>query len=202
MYRLHNYTSTIEAQQVVNWLLSHGVLAAIVDSHSSTLGPIAGFISRYGQGQVTVAIAYERQRDEAEILLELLADEPAEYESGWEHQSVPDLSLLDPAMLPPCPGCGVTLGAVERCAACGVAVDVLSLIIERHGPEAIEPLIELDQGAGSGVSDETLERAAADCPGCGSPLDGLPVTGTCPNCTVAYNKRTLYEAILEGRIGR
>lgn len=205
MYRLHHYSSTIEAQQVVNWLTRHGVLSGIVDGHSSALSTSVGFNRRYGQGHITVAIAYERQREEAEVLLELLADEPAEYESGWENQSVPDLARLDPALLPPCPGCGVTLRAdasADRCPACGVAVDLLDLVISKHGPEAIEPLIEVDGRVGQVLSDETLVRAAADCPGCGSPLDGLPVVGRCPGCTAVYNKRTLYEGALEGRIWR
>ncbi|MBZ0171343.1 MAG: hypothetical protein K8E66_03095 [Phycisphaerales bacterium] len=199
MYRLRHYDNPIQAQQAAIWLMRHGVLAAVVGDHVSTLGPYVGLTTRHGMGSYTVAIALERQRHEAAELLVLLDAEPAEYESGWEGQSVPDLSGLDPALLPRCPACAERLPAdasLEHCPLCRSEVDVLGLIAGEHGPEAIEPLLAENQsGVDDWITDELLDLVAADCPGCGYPLDGLPHAGACPECGSAYDKRAILETL-------
>jgi predicted RNA-binding Zn-ribbon protein involved in translation (DUF1610 family) len=203
MYRLRYYDNPIEAEQAARWLLRHGVLAAVVGDHVSSLGPYGGFTRRHGMGSFTLAIALERQREEARLLLDILADEPAEYEAGWEDRCVPDLSRLDPLLLPPCPSCGRTLpadAAIEACPACGAPVDVAGLIADLHGPEVIQSLLDPDD-AEDWITDEMLDLAAADCPSCGYPLDGLAHRGRCPECGAGYDKRSMLENLLHGGPG-
>jgi hypothetical protein len=206
VYRLRHYDNPIEAQDAAMYLLRHGVLASVVGDHTAALGPYAGFTSRHGVGQHTVAIALERQRELATELLVLLEAEPASFEHGWEELSVPDLGGIDPSLLPPCPGCGTPLPAdatVENCPACGFDVDVLAIIATLHGPETIEALLDSHAlvPAHEVFDDEMLSAMAADCGGCGYPLDGLPRVGACPECGRAYDKARIVDAVLRQRSG-
>lgn len=206
MYRIRNYDNPIEAQDAVMWLLRHGVLASVVGDHTATLGPYAGFTAKHGAGLHTVAIALERQRELATELLAALETEPASFEHGWEELSVPDLSGLDPALLPPCPGCGAILpadAAADNCPSCGFDVDVLGLIATAHGPEIIEPLLDTRAllPADEAFDDEALAAMAADCGGCAYPLDGLSRSGVCPECGRRYDKARIVDAVLRQRSG-
>ena len=206
MYRIRHYDNPIQAQDAAMWLLRHGVLASVVGDHTASLGPYAGFTSRHGVGQHTVAIALERQRDLATELLVALDAEPASFEHGWEELSVPDLTALPPDLLPPCPGCATTLppdAKAENCPACGFDVDVLGLIAAAHGPEAIEPILDTRAllPADEAFDDETLAAMAADCGACAYPLDGMPRTGVCPECGREYDKARIVDAVLGQRSG-
>lgn len=200
MYRLRYYDNPIEAQVAARWLCRHGVLAAVVGGHVSNLGPYGGFTHRHGMGSFTLAIALERQRVQAGHLLELLNDEPAEFNQGWEDACVPDLARLDPALLPPCPSCGEILppdATIEACPACGAPASVADLIADLHGPEVIEPLLPPDDDTQE-FTDELLSLAAADCPACGYHLDGLDNPGNCPECGKPYDKREILDWLIRG----
>lgn len=201
MYRVRQFESPVEANSAAAWLLRHGVLAAVVGEHAASLGPYAGLTSQHGTGSHTVAIALERQRTLAVELLAVFDAEPAEFENGWEDLSTPDLGLLDPALIPPCPACGGGLRtAAHQCPQCGAEVDTVALIVRAHGPEVIEPVLATrnDSLAAELLGDDILMAMAADCAGCGYPLDGLARSGQCPECGARYDKARIVDTLGRG----
>ena len=79
--------------------------------------------------------------------------------------------------------------SISACGQCGQAVDVVGLIVDQFGPEA------LVEETGAEVSDEVLEEAGLRCPACGYRLRGLPAEGFCPECGRRYRKQDLYRSL-------
>lgn len=113
----------------------------------------------------------------------LPATEPIEMdEDAW----VPDLSTLDPdAFGVDCPHCTMPLpmdAAAENCPSCGGAVDVVEIILQKHGPEALMH---------AEAESEPREVATAigwdeACVSCKASLRGQAFSGRCPGCGSLY----------------
>lgn len=207
MRDLRRFFSPVLAEQAAAYLREHGVLARVV-GQLDVLGGISPNLSP--RGQFVISIASERDAADALELLELFDAEVEELveqggEQGGEqwgeerglesvggepadHWEAPDLSLLDPALSPPCPTCHRALpmrAELAACPGCGVEVDVLALLVDEHGPEV------LDACYGGGeitIPDALLHDAAIPCHACGSSLAGHPPRGRCPGCGELYDK--------------
>ena len=201
MPTVRRYASPILAQQAAAYLRRHGIVATVVGHLSPFPGtemhlfPTPGR-PLTGSGPFAVVIDRAAQRDDAARLLDEFDRSPAEVEEGWEAESLPDLSLLDPALAPPCPACGEALpleAALEACPACGAEVDVCALLADRRGPELLAACIPAPEAPD--LPEDVLARAELSCPTCGYALRGLPHEGVCPECGERYSKR----GMLEGR---
>lgn len=199
MSTVRRYASPILAQHAAAYLRRHGIVATVVGHISAFPGvethlfPMPGR-RLAGAGQFAVVIDSAAQREDAELLLDEFDRTPAEVDEGWEAESLPDLSLLDPGLAPPCPSCGEALpleAALEACPACGAEVDVCSLLADRYGPELLEACIATPEAPD--LPDDVLERAELSCPACGYALRGLAHEGVCPECGERYSKRGMLE---------
>lgn len=199
MPTVRRYTSPIIAQHGAAYLRRHGIVATVVGHISpfpaaeAQLFPTPGRATA-GAGQFAVVISEASQRAEAQALLDEFDRSPAEPEEGWELDAVPDLSLLDPALAPPCPACGETLpldASIEACPACGAGVDVSALLADRHGPELLAACIAAAETPD--IPGEVLDAAELACPTCGYALRGLAREGVCPECGERYSKQGMLE---------
>jgi hypothetical protein len=198
MPTVRRYTSPILAQHAAAYLRRHGVVATVVGhispfpSMEVQLFPVPG--RARDSGQFAVVIDSAAQRRDALLLLDEFDRSPAEVDADWELDAVPDLSLLDPELAPPCPACGEALpldASEEVCPGCGAAVDVSALLADRYGPELLAACIAAPEAVE--IPGEVLDSAALACPGCGYALRGLSREGVCPECGERYSKRGLLE---------
>jgi len=181
MALIGRYRSAIEAQSAAGLLKSHGVIARVV-GETDALGGISGLH----------LIVDDHDEAKARMVLRAFADEPVEPDEGWESQADRDPTRLGAQFAPTCPGCGEVLpldASISACGQCGQAVDVVGLIVDQFGPEA------LVEETGAEVSDEVLEEAGLRCPACGYRLRGLPAEGFCPECGRRYRKQDLYRSL-------
>ncbi|MCC5787947.1 MAG: hypothetical protein JJU33_14735 [Phycisphaerales bacterium] len=147
MLELCRYQTRFEADSAAELLRREGVNATAVES-VDTLAVLMG-VSVDTRGRFAVYIADKRDKELAELLLEDFYADPPEFEDGWEEQAEPDLSMLDPSLAPQCPACGVTLpldAGARVCRGCRTPVDVIELLVERHGPEVLERCYPDDDG--------------------------------------------------------
>ncbi len=192
MVRLRRFRSSLHAEQAARFLRQGGGVCAVVGHHAHEVIGIPGL---HGTGYDLVLLA-RSQRSAAETLLEEFGDTELELEPGWEEVE-PDLTKLDPELaLPDCPRCAEPLpldAALETCPSCGVPVDVVDRIVERHGPEALEPCYEVDEEEFvSGLEAGTIDLP---CASCGYPLGGLGATGRCPECGSLFDKRDIFDRL-------
>lgn len=198
MIIIARYQDAIPAQQAAAYLRAQRIVAGVTGGLLSG----GGFLGAI-KGQYCVMVADPGVAQRARDLLRVFETTAIELSPTWEEQSEPDLALLDPALVPPCPGCGGELEPTEGfCPHCGIDVDVVALVVEAHGPEGLEGCYP-DPGAWEqNLSDaERLmlelplelspdEQRALDvpCVRCRYSLAGLPFTGVCPECGREYSK--------------
>lgn len=191
MEPVRRYTDEMRAQDAARVLRAHGIAAEVVGEHTQPMMAI-GVLGRMWTGYDVIVLTRD-DRARAEAVLREHDRTMPELEEGWEEEaSLVDLSALDEeAHGVSCPACGEWLGLRDdlvRCPACGEAVDVVELVVRRHGPEVL--------GGAGGESEEMVElirsgaasHTAALCEECGRDLSGLARRGRCPECGRLYDK--------------
>ena len=188
-------TSLIEAETHAMELRTHGILARVLGH----LDPLSGVSPFRGEAaQYCVVIADQGDESDAMAILETVTA-ANDHDSAWEDQAQPDLSLLDPALAPACPGCGQLLVlalASDRCPRCAHAIDLVELVVAAHGPDALAGCYACSD-PGNDLPEILLDQAPVQCPGCGHGLRGLKAAGACPACGAAYDKAALIRAFLD-----
>jgi len=196
MYRLAKYQSSAIAQLHAAHLREHGVMAGVIDASISAVTSLYG--GAIGGGQYELVLSTKRASDWAAELLEELKLNPPHIEEGWEDDVQPDLSMLDPRHLPPCPSCGTTLSLSRPfgpCMRCHTKYDMMQLVFDRFGPEALASCYEQTEPMAQ-YSDEEVCSIELDCPSCSYPLDGLAIESHCPECGTWFSRRELFGNIL------
>ena len=84
-------------------------LVPVIGYEAST--DIARTALQTGRGVFELVLVDHAERGRAEALLEEFHASPPVPETHWEAASLPDLSRLDPSLLPSCPACGAALRA-------------------------------------------------------------------------------------------
>ncbi len=169
------FTSLPDASAATEYLLRSGIVATAIQVYDIWKGPSA---------QIEVE---QRDLEKARTLIEEFNKEKIGLQDNWEEQTLPNLAALDPSLAPACPGCNAKLpldAALTRCPACGAAVDVVALIIARHGPEALDACYAAHDPM---LSEDELTALRSTC-SCGYSLLGLPRVGVCPECAAPYDK--------------
>jgi len=187
------YASPVMAEAAAAHLRANGVLAKVL-GQMDTLGGISPMFTP--RGQFILVIADKQDLEEATLLLEELASDPPANDD-WHESVDPDLSRLDPELAPTCPSCGRLLPLDERlehCPSCGRGADVVGLLVERHGPEVLDPCYEAHERE---IPEMLVDRAPLACPRCRFSLFGLEARGRCPECGQAYDKRALIRDFLD-----
>lgn len=191
------FHDAVTAQQLVSYLQAHGVEASTEGGLLESFGPIVGAF----KGQYAVGVLNKNDLPEAEKLTAGFLRQRPVLDEAWEHDvDEPDLTLLDPALLPSCPSCGLKLLSPPpnaRCQSCGVELDLVALIIEAHGPEALsdcypEPTVddsgEDDYAVTKEGFDQMIRMLDVPCSRCRYSLRGLERRGMCPECGLPYDK--------------
>jgi rubrerythrin len=191
------FHDAVTAQQLVSYLQAHGVEASTEGGLLESFGPIVGAF----KGQYAVGIIEKEEIEEGKILTEQFLRQRPILEETWEHDvDEPDLTLLDPGLLPSCPSCGLKLLSPPpnaRCPSCGAELDLVALIIEAHGPEALADCYPQPTVDDSGEDDFAVTKEGREqmirmmdipCSRCRYSLKGLARQGACPECGQPYDK--------------
>lgn len=184
MATVRTYTSSIKAQQARALLQQSGIPAAILSNL------VMCYTGRTEQYQITV------EGPDEQLARELLAEHEAAGapDHGWEVQALPDLTRLPAHLIPPCPSCAkplLLLAGDRACPSCGIIVDLVALVIQRHGPEALIICYPDEDDNDANASD--LTESSVQCAQCRYSLTGLPRRGVCPECGVTYDKQHLLQ---------
>jgi len=170
MHLARRYSSLLTANAAAAYLRQNALLAQVsgaADSFSSVLG--------YG------VFVDGHHLATAQALLDVF-DRLPPVPTGWEGQSLPDLSRLNASLRPACPHCGVRLpldAAQEACPACGGSVDIAELITLAHGPEVLAPCFD---------EPDEMRFLQRECRQCGYDLEGLEEDGVCPECGQPFRR--------------
>jgi hypothetical protein len=198
MGTLHRFTTHLAAQGAVKALRAAGFKATVV-----------GDLTVLGSGSTVnraplydVVIDDTADHEAAGRVIEDFDANPMTADPGWEDTAAaPDLSRLDPTLEIPCPICSFDLRALAppsggdvTCPGCGGSVDLIRLILARHGPEALASCFPEPEDAIAAAltgSDAAVDAAPLCCSRCGYSLSGLPQVSHCPECGLAYSKRRM-----------
>lgn len=199
MHVAARYHDHLLAQEAASYLRSQGINAGVSGGLLSGHGPFSGAV----KGQYLVMVGDKTDLARARALVRAFHLSSIELAPEWEDETEPDLSLLDPALVPLCPACGGEISvSEERCTRCGGEVDVVELVVSEHGPEALADCYPDPSEAWASLSDAELAAMATPlelspeewqalevpCPRCGYALGGLSARGVCPECGQAYDK--------------
>ncbi len=196
MKQIASFQSGALAQLAAAHLREHGVMTGVIDATVSAVTSVMG--GSFNQGAYELVIASKRDEDRARELLDGLKRNPPTIDPEWEDDVAPDLSLLDKKHIPSCPGCKWPVALARPlgpCQRCGTPYDVLAMVFDRHGPEALSPCYETEPPMAH-LSDAQVCDIAIDCTRCAYPLDGLGVRGNCPECGAAFDRRQLFNGLL------
>lgn len=196
MHKVGSYQSSAFAHLAAAHLREHGVMAGVIDGSMSAITHVMA--STLNKGAYELVISSKRNDELARELIEQFEMDPPEIDPGWEDDVAPDLTLLDKKLIPGCPGCGWTIMLARPlgpCQRCGTKYDVLEMIFEKHGPEALAPCYETEEPMAQ-MSDAEVCAIPIDCVACSYPLDGLGVNGHCPECGAHFDRRTLFNGLL------
>lgn len=163
---LYTTPSKPEADALVACLADEAIDAAVV----SRVDP---YLSTHTNFDVLLRTADDLAL--AQSILETFHTTSSELAEPLDEQFVPDLTHLDPSLLPDCPGCNNPLppdASLTFCPRCNTPVDIIDLIITRHGPEAFAS------------PPDPVSRFC--CARCGYPRRGLPDPEICPECGTPF----------------
>lgn len=146
MHELARYHSIVHAEHAAAYLRGHEVPAMVV-GHMDTLGGVSPDLQPRGQYSLMIG-----DRADAELAMTLLEELAWELEQSSHDPDSPDdadepaappvdLSHLNDTHAPNCPRCGFDLPLDPGCAACpacGLSVDIVELLVHRHGPEILD----------------------------------------------------------------
>lgn len=196
MLRVASYNSSAIAHLAAAHLREHGIMAGVIDASMSVVTGVMA--TTFNRGMYELVIASKRDEERALGLIEELETNPPAIDPEWEDDVAPDLSLLDRRLIPDCPGCRwpiMIARPLGPCQRCGTSYDVLEMIFEKHGPEALAPCYETEAPIAN-MSDQEVCEILIDCPACSYPLDGLGVRGHCPECGARFDRRELFSGLL------
>lgn len=198
MHKIGTYHSSALAHLIAAHLRENGVMAGVIDGSMSAITHVMA--STLNKGAYELVISSKRNEELARELVAQFESDPPEIDPGWEDDVAPDLSLLDKGLIPDCPGCGWPISLARPlgpCQRCGTKYDVLEMIFEKHGPEALAPCYETEH-AMAHLSDDEVRAIALDCVSCAYPLDGLGMRGHCPECGARFDRREMFSGMLGG----
>lgn len=184
MYVFMRHLEPLEAQRIASHLLSEGVVAAPMHDVTA-MGYNVKPMSR-------VVLLDGREKELAEKLVNALESEPI-HAIDEDSQAAPDLSLLDPAIKVECPSCSASITAstgASNCPLCRMPVDIAELVAAQFGPEALDVCYPQEEQLA------VDESTGVPCTKCGYWLGGLPTTGNCPECSIAYDKSQIVATFL------
>ena len=146
MHIIKRYPHALRAQMAADELNAHGINATVVGGMLEVIGPYTGWSAGTPHG-----VAITSKDDAARALVIIQELESTTPDDGWEHQSTPDLTRLDPALSINCPHCHSDVRTALHtgiCPQCAEPFDPVDLIVQQHGPDALancydEPLEEL-----------------------------------------------------------
>ncbi|MBO6740287.1 MAG: hypothetical protein JJ916_10540 [Phycisphaerales bacterium] len=196
MLKLTSYNSSAFAHLAAAHLREHAIMAGVIDASMSVITGVMA--TTFNRGMYELVIASKRDEDRARELIEQLETNPPEIDPDWEDDVAPDLSKLDRKLIPNCPGCDwpiMIARPLGPCQRCGTRYDVLEMIFDKHGPEALAPCYETEPPLAN-MTDAQVCDIAIDCPACSYPLDGLGVRGHCPECSTYFDRRELFNGLL------
>ncbi len=184
------FHDAVTAQQLVSYLEAHDIPASTEGGLLESFGPIVGAF----KGQYAVGILQKEDLLKAKYLAEQFQSLQPVLDQAWEQDVEPDLTLLDPALLPTCPSCGLelmTVPADSRCPSCAAQLDLVALVIEQHGPEALSECYPPEEISDTGVEpidNDAIRMMDIPCIRCRYSLRGLARQGECPECGQPYDK--------------
>lgn len=196
MHCITRYHNSLEASLRAAYLRENGVMAGVIDgSVSAVVGLLGGLRS---QGHFELVISSKRTLDRAIALLLEFEENPPQIDEDWEDDVQPDLSLLEQRFVPQCPSCNASLCTTRPfgpCIECSSTYNFAELVFEKFGPDALADCYESSEPL-SNLSDTEVCEIPLDCPSCSYTLDGLAMSGVCPECGNGFNRRELFIDIL------
>jgi hypothetical protein len=174
------YKDAVTGEQAAAYLSSQGVPAKAW-RHNDVFDPTT-----------CITIDNDALISQAGALIVEFEKQHPQYEVDLDSQTKPDLSRLSSALAPPCPSCGGRLpldADLTSCQACGEAVSVWDLIVDAHGPDVLRYCYPSDLLPDKPISPEMIREMHIPCPSCKYDLQGLTMSGLCPECGGYYDKR-------------